>query len=116
MNVKSRQLRSVITMEFNTSEHNNMIYVSASDDIDTIKSKFESYNLISPSFYSAPCYTHEPVSFDITGLVGLKEKIETLLDNVNTVLLKLQECARQEGLVDETGSPLDEFIETFVVH
>lgn len=105
-------------MEFNTIDngHNNMIYVSASDDIDTIKSKLRTYNLISPSFYSEPYYTHEPVSIDITGLVGLKEKIETLLDNVNTVLLKLQECAKQEGLVDETGNPLDEFIETFVVH
>lgn len=105
-------------MEFNTidNEHNNMIYVSSSDDIDTIKSKLRPYNLISSSFYGEPHYTHESVSIDITGLVGLKEKIETLLDNVNTVLIKLQECARLEGLVDETGSPLDEFIETFVVH
>lgn len=97
-------------MEFNISEHNNMVC----DGIDTSQSK--PYYVIPSSFYSEPFYTHEPISLDITGLVGLKEKIETLLDNVNTVLLKLQECARQEGLVDETGSPLDEFIETFVVH
>lgn len=46
----------------------------------------------------------------------LKYKFDALLNSVNAVLLKLQECARREDLVDDMGGSLDEFIERFVVH
>lgn len=45
-----------------------------------------------------------------------KYQFEVLSNNVNAVLLKLQECARREDLVDDMGGALDEFIESFVVH
>lgn len=47
---------------------------------------------------------------------NLRCEFETLSKNVNEVLLKLQECARREDLVDDVGGSLDEFIERFVVH
>ena len=49
-------------------------------------------------------------------IAELKYKFEVLFNNVNAVLLKLQECARREDLVDDMGGSLDEFIELFVVH
>ena len=51
-----------------------------------------------------------------TEIAELKYKFEALFNDVNAVLLKLQECARREDLVDDMGGSLDEFIERFVVH
>lgn len=47
---------------------------------------------------------------------NLRCEFETLSKNVNEVLLKLQECARREDLVDDMGGSLDKFIERFVVY
>lgn len=47
---------------------------------------------------------------------NLRCEFEMLSSNVNAILLKLQECARREELVDEMGGALDEFIEQFVTH
>lgn len=44
----------------------------------------------------------------------LELKFEILSNSVNDVLLKLQECAKRESLVDDAGGALDEFIEQFV--
>lgn len=46
----------------------------------------------------------------------LRCQFEALRHDVNTVLLKLQECSRQADLIDDAGDALDEFIESFVVH
>lgn len=49
-------------------------------------------------------------------MAELKYKFEVLFNDVNAALLKLQECARREDLVDDMGGTLDEFIERFVLH
>lgn len=60
-----------------------------------------------------PMRAYNTVSAEIA---ELKYKFEVLFNDVNAVLLKLQECARREDLVDDMGGSLDEFIERFVVH
>ena len=57
--------------------------------------------------------THNTIHGEIA---ELKYKFEVLFNNVNAVLLKLQECAKREDLIDDLGGSLDEFIERFVVH
>lgn len=65
------------------------------------------------SVLAEPMRAYNTVSSEIA---ELKYKFEVLFNDVNAVLLKLQECARREDLVDDMGGSLDEFIERFVVH
>lgn len=66
---------------------------------------------------STVCIEHHDVLIhDLRCMIdALNCSFEILRNDVNTVLLKLQECVRQENLVDEEGGALDEFIERFVV-
>lgn len=65
------------------------------------------------SVLAEPMREYNTVSSEVA---ELKYKFEVLFNDVNAVLLKLQECARREDLVDDMGGSLDEFIERFVVH
>ena len=53
-------------------------------------------------------------------VTSLKEEFEEfkalLINDFNTLVDKLQSCARASDLVDETGGPLDEYLESFKRH
>lgn len=50
-------------------------------------------------------------------VTSLKEEFEEfkalLINDFNTLVGKLQSCARASDLVDENGGPLDEYLESF---
>lgn len=50
-------------------------------------------------------------------VTSLKEEFEEfkalLINDFNTLVDKLQSCARVSDLVDENGGPLDEYLESF---
>lgn len=70
-------------------------------------------NIFAEDVREYPAREYDTVNSEIE---ELKYKFDALLNSVNAVLLKLQECARREDLVDDMGGSLDEFIERFVVH
>ena len=53
-------------------------------------------------------------------VTSLKEEFEEfkalLINDFNTLVDKLQSCARASDLVDENGGPLDEYLESFKRH
>lgn len=53
-------------------------------------------------------------------VTSLKEEFEEfkalLINDFNTLIDKLQSCARASDLVDENGGPLDEYLESFKRH
>ena len=53
-------------------------------------------------------------------VASLKEEFEEfkalLINDFNTLVDKLQSCARASDLVDENGGPLDEYLESFKRH
>ena len=57
------------------------------------------------------------ISDAVTSLKAEFEEFKALLINdFNTLVDKLQSCARASDLVDENGGPLDEYLESFKRH
>ena len=99
-------LRSVILVHDEYQALENMVYATHAD-----------FNARLGVLQARVDTEPQRVYYTVTEAIdNLRCEFEMLSSNVNAILLKLQECARREELVDEMGGALDEFIEQFVTH
>lgn len=74
----------------------------------------------SPPLEEEAHYANTRTATIADAVTSLKEEFEEfkalLINDFNTLVDKLQSCARASDLVDENGGPLDEYLESFKRH